>query len=329
MSFPWVQLKRHSLTQPGGTVPSHFHPPSDAPNHSDLIKRLHPSPVDQIMLHLAFFTLRSSGHRHGAFLDAAATAAKCAIYLTYIEQGENLRMTGHLHHLEPKRVKAIVQEVQAALTEGKLLKLFGSHDPRYLIQLPHLWLERYPWTVNQPRFAETQLLPAQQLSLTARLPATLPNAQVLSAEQFTTLLEQLHGRSQADWPVERRLPCSDALTEHMRRRLLYAGTVTRIDSPWGPAYYALTQAFYAPANEAERTCIRIEDAARFLQLMQDWVDRRPHTMRVLEELEIPAAQIDRAFQELDQLLRDWADRHHHRDGEAIVLQMAIGERDMD
>ena len=43
--------------------------------------------------------MRTGGHRHGAFLDAAATAAKCAIYMTYMEQGQNLRMTGHLHHI--------------------------------------------------------------------------------------------------------------------------------------------------------------------------------------------------------------------------------------
>jgi hypothetical protein len=91
-------------------------------NDIDLIKRLGPSAMDQIMLYLAFSAMRTSGHRHGAFLDAAATAAKCAIYMTYLEQGQNLRMTGHLHHLEPKRVKIIVEEERLALTEAKLLK---------------------------------------------------------------------------------------------------------------------------------------------------------------------------------------------------------------
>jgi hypothetical protein len=87
-------------------------------NQLDLIKSLSPSAMDQIMLYLAFSAMRTSGHRHGAFLDAAATAAKCAIYMTYLEQGENTRMTGHLHHIEPKRVKVIVEEVRQALTEG-------------------------------------------------------------------------------------------------------------------------------------------------------------------------------------------------------------------
>jgi hypothetical protein len=70
----------------------------------DLVKSLSPSAMDQIMLYLAF-------------------SAKCAIYMTYMEQDHNLRMTGHLHHIEPKRVKVIVEEVREALTKGKLLKM--------------------------------------------------------------------------------------------------------------------------------------------------------------------------------------------------------------
>jgi hypothetical protein len=110
--------------------------PSPVTQDDELIRRLSPSAIDQILLYIAFSAMRTGGHRHGAFLDAAATAAKCAIYTTYLEQGENLRMTGHLHHIEPKRVKAIVEEMRQALTEGKLLKMLGSQEPRYLIQFP-------------------------------------------------------------------------------------------------------------------------------------------------------------------------------------------------
>ena len=117
----------------------------------DLVKSLSPSAMDQIMLYLAFSAMRTSGHRHGAFLDAAATAAKCAIYMTYLEQDNNLRMTGHLHHIEPKRVKVIVEEVREALTTGKLLKMLGSQEPKYLIQFPYVWLEQYPWIPGRPR----------------------------------------------------------------------------------------------------------------------------------------------------------------------------------
>ncbi|WP_445240652.1 hypothetical protein [Microcoleus vaginatus] len=122
----------------------------------DLVKSLSPSAMDQIMLYLAFSAMRTSGHRHGAFLDAAATAAKCAIYMTYMEQDNNLRMTGHLHHIEPKRVKVIVEEVREALTQGKLLKMLGSQEPRYLIQFPYVWLEQYGWMPGTPSHSGKQ-----------------------------------------------------------------------------------------------------------------------------------------------------------------------------
>ena len=136
--------------------------PSALTNDVDLIRRLSPSAMDQIMLYLAFSAMRTSGHRHGAFLDAAATAAKCAIYMTYLEQGQNLRMTGHLHHIEPKRVKAIVEEVTEALTEGKLLKMLGAQEPRYLIQLPYVWLEHYPLPPGSSRLYSTSLTTAEK-----------------------------------------------------------------------------------------------------------------------------------------------------------------------
>jgi hypothetical protein len=47
-------------------------------------------------------------------------------------------------------------------------------------------------------------------------------------------------------------------------------------------------------------------------------------MRVLEELDIATTDLDQAFQELDELIRAWADRYHHPGGEPIVLQMAVG-----
>ena len=51
------------------------------------------------------------------------------------------------------------------------------------------------------------------------------------------------------------MPLSEALAEHIKRRLLYSGTVTRIDCPWGMPFYALTRPFYAPADDQERTYI--------------------------------------------------------------------------
>ena len=294
----------------------------------DLIKRLGPSAMDQILLYLAFSAMRTSGHRHGAFLDAAATAAKCAIYMTYLEQDQNLRMTGHLHHIEPKRVKAIVEEVRQALTEGKLLKMLGSQEPRYLIQFPYVWLEQYPWEVGQSRIAGTSLTSEEKRQIEQKLPPIdLPDAQLINSFQFLDLIEFLHERSQEYLPEDQQMPLSEALAEHIKRRLLYSGTVTRLDSPWGMPFYALTRASYSPADEEERTFLMVEDTARYFRLMNAWAKRQAKTMRALEELDIPVDRVDEALDELDKVIRRWADKYHQVGGEPFVMQMAIGPRE--
>ncbi len=292
-----------------------------------LIKHFGPSALDQIMLYLAFSAMHTSGHRHGAFLDAAATAAKCAIYTTYMEEGENLRLTGQLHHIEPKRVKVIVEEVEQALTEGKLLKMLGSHEPRYLIQLPYLWLELYPLQPNQPRIVGTSLTAAEKQQIANKLTHPVPDAQLLNGIQFMDLLELLHRRSQEDIPAERRVPLSEAMTDHIKRRLIHSGTVTRIDSPWGAPFYALTRTSYAPVDDEERAYTAVQDTARYFSLMRSWTERQPNVIRILEELNIPVAQIEPAFRELDELISAWADRHHQVTGEPFILQAVVGQPD--
>ncbi|MBG1266143.1 heterocyst differentiation master regulator HetR [Nostoc sp. WHI] len=296
-------------------------------NDIDLIKRLDPSAMDQIMLYLAFSAMRTSGHRHGAFLDAAATAAKCAIYMTYLEQGQNLRMTGHLHHLEPKRVKIIVEEVRQALTEGKLLKMLGSQEPRYLIQLPYVWLEKYPWQPGKSRVPGTNLTSEEKRQIEQKLPSNLPDAQLVSSFEFLDLIEFLHRRSQDELPPEHQMPLSEALGEHIKRRLLHSGTVTRIDSPWGMPFYALTRPSYAPADDQERTYIMVEDTARYFRMMKNWAERRRNAMRLLEELDILPEKMEQAMEELDEVIRAWADKYHQDGGIAVILQTAFGQRE--
>ena len=296
-------------------------------NDLDLIKLLSPSAMDQIMLYLAFSAMRTSGHRHGAFLDAAATAAKCAIYATYLEQDGNMRMTGHLHHLEPKRVKAIVEEVRKALTEGKLLKMLGSQEPRYLIQLPYVWLEQYPWQPGRSRVPGTSFTSEEKGLIEKKLPLNLPDARLIDSFQFLDLVEFLHTRSQEDLPQEQKMLLSEALTEHIKRRLIYSGTVTRVDLPWGLPFYALTRASYSPDDQEERAYVMVEDTARFFRLMKDWADRRNQVMRVLEELDILPEQVDRALEELDEVIREWADRYHRVGGLPFVVQMVVGSEE--
>ncbi len=292
----------------------------------ELIRRLSPSAIDQILLYIAFSAMRTGGHRHGAFLDAAATAAKCAIYMTYVEQGENLRMTGHLHHIEPKRVKAIVEEMRQALTEGKLLKMLGSQEPRYLIQFPYMWLNRYPWQPGRSRVSGTSLSPAERSHLENKLGADCPDAQIINSFQFLELIEILHEKSQDDLPAERCVPLSDALAEHIRRRLIYSGTVTRIDAHWGTSYYGLARSSYAPEDDQERLYSMVDDTAQYFRMMREWANRASGTMRVLEELDIPEQDRQAALKELDQVIRAWADKYHQPGGEPTLLQMVVGHQ---
>lgn len=296
-------------------------------NDSDLIKRLSPSAIDQIMIYLAFSAMRMGGHRHGAFLDAAATAAKCAIYMTYLEQEQNLRMTGHLHHIEPKRVKVIVEEVRQALTEGKLLKMLGAQEPSYLIEFPYIWLEQYPWHAGRSRVPGNSLTLEEKRQIEERLPPNLPDAQLINSFQLMDMIEYLHQQSQHDLPADRQMPLSEALAEHIKRRLIYSGTITRIDSPWSMPFYALTRASYAPADEEERAYTMIEDTARFFRMMRDWSERRNNVVRILEELDISHDRLDQALSELDEIVRAWADRYHQKGGKPFSLQMVIGPKE--
>jgi Peptidase family S48/Heterocyst differentiation regulator C-terminal Hood domain len=291
-----------------------------------LIEHFGSSALDQIMLYLAFSAMHSGGHRHGAFLDAAATAAKCAIYTTYMEERQNLRLTGQLHHIEPKRVKVIVEEVEQALSVGSLLKMLGANGPRYLIQLPYLWLEQHPWQVGQARIAGTSLTSAEKALMLEKLPAPLPNAQVINGLEFMDLLEILHSRAQEDVPPEQQACLSEAMTEHIKRRLIHSGTVMRIDSPGGIPFYALMRISYTPADDEERAYTAVEDTARYFSLMRNWADRQPKAIRILEELNISSDCIDLALQELDELLSTWANRYHQAEGEAFILQAVAGKQ---
>jgi hypothetical protein len=291
----------------------------------ELITSLSPSALDQILFYLAFSAMKTAGHRHGAFLDAAATAAKCVIYKTYLEEGQNLRLTGHLHHLEPKRVKAIVSEIEQALTEGKLLKILGSQEPSYLIQFPYFWLEKYPWKPGRSRIESTNLTAEQKAQIEGKLPENLPNAQLLTSWEFLELISLLHSRSEENLPDNHKTHISEALCEHIKRRLIHAKTVIQVHNPWGLPFYALTRATYSPIGQEERTYTMIEDTARYFRLMKDWADNKSEVMRLIEEFDILPENIEAAKADLDQVIRAWADRYHCKEGKTVILQMVFGD----
>ncbi|MGB2923686.1 MAG: heterocyst differentiation master regulator HetR [Limnothrix sp.] len=294
----------------------------------DLLKDLNPSALDEILLYLAFCAIRGNGYRHGAFLDAAATAAKCAIYTTYQEQSGNLRMTGHLHHIEPKRVKVIVKEIEGALREGQLLKMLGSQEPSYLIELPYVWLEQYPLKEGRSPLVGKNIATEHQEYFQQRLPQDLPQAQVVSSLQFSDLIEFLHQRSQEKFPKERQMPLSEALAEHIKRRLLHAETVMRLDNPWGMPYYVLLRPTYAPEGEEERIYTMVEDTARYFRMMREWSEKKPDVMRIFESLDIAQKDLPQAQAELDQLMRAWADKYHQRGETTMAVQMVFGQKDV-
>jgi hypothetical protein len=92
-------------------------------------------------------------------------------------------------------------------------------------------------------------------------------------------------------------------------------------------FYALTRASYAPEDQEERAYVMVEDTARFFRLMQGWADRQSNYVRVLEALDIPAGKVDQALEELDEIIRQWADRHHQDGGHPMIVQMAVGTRE--
>lgn len=288
------------------------------------------SPADWILLHLAMGTMKTGGHRYGAFLDAATTAAKLAIYTTFLEQGGNIRKTGFLYHVEPKRVKAIIQEVQAALADGQSLKVLSGKEPYYLIALPFLWQEQFPCDPQSSRVKVVGLTPSERQTIEASLPHDAPHARILDHVEFSDLIEQIHHLSQQALPEAQRMPFSEALMMHIQFRLLHSGTVVQIDSPLvGLPLFALASPSYTPKDERERAFAMIDDVARYFSILQAWVRKDEGVLRGVEVFDIHVERRQEALLELDALLRSWADKYHQEGGYPMVLQFAAGTREYD
>lgn len=281
-------------------------------------------------MHLALGAMKMGGHRYGAFLDAATTAAKFAIYSTYLEQGGNIRKTGFLYHVEPKRVKAIIQEVQEALDTGQTLKTLNSQEPYYLIAMPHLWQDRFSCLPGEPRVTLHGLTPGERIQIEQSLPDCLPAAKLLDLTEFTELIQALHELSQADLPLNQRMTFSEALTEHIKFRLLHSGTVIQVDSPLiAVPLFALAKTVYSPRGERERVFTMIEDVARFFSLLQAWVQEKPGVLRAIEVFDVDPDRKEEALKELDQMVQAWADKYHMEGGASMVLHMAVGAREYE
>lgn len=307
------------------------HPSQVPPDlKDDLLRAVDSSPADWILLNLALSTMKMGGHRYGAFLDAATTAAKLAIYSTFVEQGNNIRKTGFLYHVEPKRVKAIVQEIQVALAEGQSLKVLNSKEPYYLIALPFLWQEHFPCAPGAARVRLQGLTPGERKTIEESLPANAPRARILDQVEFAELIELLHQMSQEELPANQRMSFSDALMSHIKFRLLHSGTVIQIDSPLVDIpLYALASESYSPKGEQERVFAMIDDVARFFSLLQAWVREDEGVLRGVEVFDVAPQDRKAALEELDAMLRAWADKYHQDGGLPMVLQFAAGRREYE
>ncbi len=294
-----------------------------------MLAQLKVSSADRVLIYLALSLMKMGGHRYGAFLEAATTAAKFAIYSSYLEQGKNIRKTSFLHHVEPKRVRAIIKEVEDLIEQGRSLTTLSDQEPYYLIGLPHLWQEKYPWQPGESRLPRHHLTHREQEILQAYLPNDAPAAQLLDLTDFLELISLLHTTSQLEYPPHRQLPLSEALTDHIKFRLLHSGTVTQVDLPFlSIPIFALTRNHYAPKGERERVFTMMDDLARFCKLMQGWVVERPDVLRGLEVFDVHPHQRNAALEELDELLRAWADKYHQDGGYPMILQLAAGTRDL-
>jgi len=71
----------------------------------------------------------------------------------------------------------------------------------------------------------------------------------------------------------------------------------------------------------------MEDTARYFRLMREWADSQSGSRRILEELNIPRENREAAFDELDRVISQWANKYHVQSGQPTVIQMAMGDSD--
>ena len=73
----------------------------------------------------------------------------------------------------------------------------------------------------------------------------------------------------------------------------------------------------------------IQDLTRYFEGMYAWVDEDPAVMRGIETLGMLPENKEAAFEELDQLMRTWADKYHSEDADNQVALQFLISRHMD
>jgi len=283
------------------------------------------SAADSLLYNLAMVMMKQAGHRYGTFLDSASTAAKLTIYSTYLEKNKSFRKTGNFYHIEAKRIKSIVQEVEALLLNSESLSILGSEEPSYLADFPYLWLKTYPLQDGRSRIPLSSLTKAEKQAIEKTLPPSVPEAQLIRETELDYLLKLLYEASTEKVAVARWHHFSEPLLNHLKCRLLEAKTVLRIDHPNAiQPLYLLTRKSYSPKGMNEKLSNLIQDVARLFKLLLLWLENRPNVLRAVETFEITPGQEEEALAEMDNFLRAWADKYHCEGGTPMVLQAAVG-----
>ena len=295
----------------------------------NVIDSLNLSSIDQLLFHIAHLVLQLGGHRYGSFLEAANTAAKLSVYITYLEHGQSFNRTGLLHHIEPKRVKEIVQEIELLFVRKNGSSGLGHQEPEFLIGIPNLWIAKYPWPEIESPITLAGLSPPAIEAITRQLPRQRPQAKIITEIEFFELLDSMHTIACQQATSPRQKPFSNALREHYAFKVLHSGMAVKIrQSLVDIDLYALVRNSYAPQQVSAKLNTLFSDLVNTIEILQRWVNSSPNVLRALETLEVQPQNQAAAIADLDQILRDWADRHHDAAGQPMILQLAAGPHPM-
>jgi hypothetical protein len=301
----------------------------DTPRQHHFIRDLDLPSIDKLLFYIAHLALKFGGHRYGSFIEAATTAAKLSVYVSYLEHGRSLNKTGLLHHIEPKRVKEIIREVEGVLTHDTLCNGLGNQEPEFLIGIPNLWLEKYPWQETESPVTVAGLTQREIERLTTQIPQSRPRAKIINEIEFFELLDSMHHIAHQQFPATKQKPFSNALREHYVFKVLHSGMVVKIRHPSiDMDLYALVRLSYSPRQLSAKLNTLFSDLVHVTEILQLWVHGSPDALRALETLEIRAQDQSAALTELDQLLRIWADKYHDDSGEPMMLQLSAGPYSM-
>lgn len=289
------------------------------------LSHLNLSSIDRLFFHIAHLTLQLGGHRYGSFLEAATTAAKLSVYISYLEHGRSLKKTGLLHHIEPKRVKEIIREVEFLMVQDQCSSDLANQEPEFLIGIPNLWLEYFPWSGTGSPLTIDGLTPKEVEALIRQLPQKRPEAKIISEIEFLELLDSMHSIAHQKGLSGKQKTFSNALREHYVFKVLHSGMVVKLRPvALDMNLYALVRMSYSPRQLSARLNTLYSDLANTIEILQLWIHNSPYALRALESLDIKLENQPAALAELDQLLRTWADKHHDEAGTPVLLQLAAG-----